>query len=114
MIEPKHANLSISRQCDLLDLPRSSYYSRPTALDEKTLQLGALIDEEFARHPFLGTRRMCQYMKSLGYTVNRKRMKKLYHQLHLQAVFPKKSINQANKNHPQFPYLLRGVRTHYS
>ena len=47
MIEPEHEQLSISRQCELIGLPRASYY-RPSAagveLKEKLL-LMRLIDE---------------------------------------------------------------------
>ena len=59
-IEPKDSDLSISRQCDLLRLPRSSYY-RPrvfTFESNENLELMRLIDEEFLRHPFYRSRKM--------------------------------------------------------
>ena len=59
-IDGNDKKLSISRQCELLQLPRSSYY-RPRDChieDEENLELMRLIDEEFLRHPFYGSRKM--------------------------------------------------------
>jgi len=67
-----------------------------------------LIDEEYTRHPFLGTRRMREYLNSMGYTVNRKRMQRLYHQMGIEAVYPKKNLSKPNKENTIYPYLLRG------
>jgi putative transposase len=59
-IDPKNPALSISRQCDLLGMPRSSYYRPRVFTFESTenLELMKLIDEEFLRHPFFGSRKM--------------------------------------------------------
>ena len=63
------------------------------------------------RHPFLGTRRMREYLISQGHAVNRKRVVKLYHELNLEAIFPKKNLSKANPEHKKYPYLLRNVHT---
>jgi putative transposase len=71
--------LSISRQCELLQLPRSSYY-RPRDCqieDEKNLELMRRIDEEFLKHPFYGSRKMKVYLGRRGFPVNRKRVQRL-------------------------------------
>ena len=67
------------------------------------------IDEEFTRHPFLGTRRMTEYLRSLGYSVNRKRLQLLYKKMGLEAVYPKPNLSRKNKEHEIYPYLLRGL-----
>ena len=74
-IDGNDKKLTISRQCELLQLPRSSYY-RPRDYhleDEENLVLMRLIDEEFLRHPFYGSRKMKDYLNCEGYPVNRKR-----------------------------------------
>ena len=55
-IDGNDKKLSISRQCELLQLPRSSYYRPRSSLakDSDKLVLLNLIDEEFLRHPFCG------------------------------------------------------------
>lgn len=109
MIEPKHPELTVSQQCELIDLPHSTYYHKAKPESEYNQKLMHLIDEEFARHPFLGTRRMREYLRGLGHQVNRKRVQNLYHKLNLAAIFPKKNLSQPNKEHKIYPYLLRDV-----
>lgn len=79
-------------------------------MDEKTLLLMQLIDEEYTRHPIYGARRMRSYLQNLGYAVNRKRIQRLYRLMGLEAVYPKPNLSRAVSEHKKFPYLLRGVQ----
>jgi len=75
MIEPKHPELSIRRQCELIGLNRSTYYWQ--AADETTLNLALMkqIDQEYTRTPFYGYRKMTVRLKTqYGYAVNHKRV----------------------------------------
>jgi len=109
LIEPAHPFLSIEQQCSLLNLSHSSYYYSPSAIDELTLTLLRLIDEEYTRHPFIGTRRMTNYLNRLGYEVNRKRIQGLYQKAGIEAVYPKPKTSQASPEKRIYPYLLRDV-----
>lgn len=109
MIERNHSKLTLSRQCELLNLAPSVYYYKKKPMSEYNRYLSTLIDEEFSRHPFLGARKMRQYLISLGHNVNRKRVQNLYHELNLEAIFPKKNLSKPNPEHKKFPYLLREV-----
>lgn len=110
MIEPRHAKLSIQRQCALLDLPRSSYY-RTAAVKETdfNLELMRLIDEEYTRHPFYGTRKIRDILRRQGYPVNRKRVQRLMRQMGLESVAPKPNTSKPAPEHTIYPYLLRGL-----
>jgi putative transposase len=79
--------LSVRKQCELLSLNRSSYYY--SAVEEKIedLLLKRLIDEEYTRHPFLGSRRMTIYLRSLQHEVNRKRVQRLMQEMGLEAIY---------------------------
>jgi putative transposase len=105
--------LSIRRQCELLGINRSSLYYKPVGMDAETLLLMRLIDEEYTKHPFYGMRRMCVYLQNLGHAVNRKRIRRLYELLGLEAIYPKPNLSEAIKAHAKFPYLLRGVVIDY-
>jgi len=102
--------LSIRRQCGLLKLHRSSYYRSPGGESEENLKLMRLIDEEYLRHPFFGTRKMRDYLVQLGHGVNRKRVRRLMQLMGLESIAPrKKRTTVPDKGHKIYPYLLRDL-----
>lgn len=110
-IDPGHESLSTMRQCELIELPRSSYY-RPSFLSresEKNLALMRLIDEEYTKHPFYGTRKMRDYLRRQGYKVNRKRVQRLMRKMGLQSIAPKPNTSMSHPDHKKYPYLLRNL-----
>ncbi len=113
MIDPGHLEISIARQCELLGLARSSWYYQATPETEENLALMRLIDEEYTRHPFYGSRRMVVIIEAQGYKVNRKRMQRLMDVLGLEAIYPKPCLTQDDKQHQKYPYLLKGVNIEY-
>lgn len=95
MIEPAHPKLSIARQCELIHLSRASYYRViGTSLVNETsenLELMRLIDEEYTKHPFYGSRQLCNYLRRKGHLINRKRIQRLMRLLSIRSVAPKPS-----------------------
>jgi putative transposase len=78
-------------------------------VDESELILLKLLDEEYTRHPFYGSRRMKLFLKDCGYTVNRKRVQRLMQQLGLVGMAPGPNTSKPHPQHKIYPYLLRGV-----
>jgi putative transposase len=107
LVEPEHERLSIARQCELLGMSRSAYYYEPWEWNETALEMLREIDEEYTRHPFLGKRRMCDYLQSLDYAIGVKRSRTLMAWLGLEAIYPKKSLSEPNREHKKYPYLLK-------
>lgn len=103
--------LSIIRQCELSSICRSSVYARgqEKAAKEEELVLCRLIDEEYTRHPFYGSRRMVVYLKTQGYRVNRKRVRRLMRQMGIMGISPGPNTSKKHPDHPVYPYLLRGI-----
>jgi putative transposase len=109
MIEPKHKKISISRQCDLIGLPRASYYYAPKGDDGYNQQMMNLIDEQFTKTPFYGVPRMTAWLRRQGHGVNPKRIRRLMRRMGLEAIYPKKKLSKAHPAHKKYPYLLRDV-----
>jgi len=107
MVEPDHPKLSIHRQCELLSLPRSSYYRCPALEKEKNLELMRLIDETYTKYPFFGSRQIRNYLRRKGYKVNRKRIQRLMRRMGLASVAPAKKTSVPNRENMVYPYLLR-------
>ena len=109
LVDGAHPKLSIKRQCELLEVSRSGYYYQPQPISSEEQTLLRLLDEQYLKTPFYGTRRMTAHLKTLGFDVNRKRVRRLMHQLGLQTLYPKPNLSKAAKQHPTYPYLLRNL-----
>ena len=110
MIEPKHPELSIRRQCELVGLNRSTYYWQPAGETALNLALMEQIDKEYTRAPFYGYRKMTvRLVQKHGYEINHKRMARLMQKMGLQAIYAGPKTTIADKQHKKYPYLLRGL-----
>lgn len=108
LIDINNNKISISRQAELLGISRSSIYYRPR-IDIYNLFLMKLIDEQYTKAPFYGSRKMTKYLRKMGHKVNRKRIRRLMQEMGLEAIYPKRNLSKANLEHRVYPYLLRGL-----
>ena len=109
MIDPADRKLSISRQCRLLKLNRSTFYYKKRPIKSMDLKLMKLIDEQYLKIPSWGSRSMRNHLRRLGYKVNRKRVQRLMRIMGLEAIYPKPKTSRPHPGHKVYPYLLRGV-----
>ena len=109
LIDKEHPKLSIARQCELLGLSRSGYYYRPQEIRECDLAIMRLIDEEYTRHPFYGSRRMRDWLKNQGYPICRDHVRRLMRLMGIQAIYPKQRLSIPDKEHRIYPYLLKDL-----
>ena len=114
MIDPGHETISVCRQCELLGLPRSTFYYRPATETEENLLLMRLLDEQYLTRPFYGSRKMVEALAAQGHEVNRKRVQRLMRLMGIAALAPRRSTSRPAKGHRVFPYLLRGVSITHS
>jgi putative transposase len=104
-----NTTISVRRQCELLDLNRSSLYYEATPINPQDLKLMNVIDEEFTKRPCLGSRQMKWRLWDRGFKVGRKRVRRLMRDMGLEGVVPTKNTSKRNPQHKVYPYLLRGV-----
>ena len=109
MIEREHQSLSVSRQCRLLGVSRSTLYYRPLGESAATLELMRRIDELYLKYPFYGSRQMVRHLAREGVAVGRHRVRRLMRLLGLEAIYRKPRTSVANPEHRVYPYLLRGL-----
>ena len=101
--------LPIVRQAQLLDVSRSSVYYRPRPTSEVDLALMRRIDELHLEHPFAGSRMLRDLLRREGFEVGRKRVTTLMRKMGVEALYQKPRTSGRNREHPVFPYLLRGM-----
>jgi len=111
MLDSKHPGLSLTRQCNLLDINRSSVYYKPRPIRAEDLEIMKLIDEQYMKRPVCGSRSMRDHLEKQGYKykVNRKRVQRLMRLMGLEAIYPKPKTSKPHPGHRIYPYLLKGL-----
>lgn len=110
-VDKADGNLSVVRQCELLEIHRSGLYYKPAGESVLNLELMRLIDEHFMLRPWEGVPRVTKWLRlDKGYQVNHKRIHRLFKLMGLQTMGPKPNTSKPGKNHKVYPYLLRGLK----
>lgn len=99
----------MSRQCRLLGLSKAAYYYRARERNGLNEALMTLLDEQYTKTPFYGVPKMTEWLRTRGYMINRKRVRRLMKILGLEAVYPKPWLSKPAKDHKKYPYLLMDV-----
>ena len=99
--------MPLYKQFKILDISKSGYYYEPVGLDRYNLYLMNLIDKQYTKTPFYGVNRMTEHLKRKGELVNVKRIRKLYHIMDIEAIYPKKTSIPAESY--KYPYLLKNL-----
>jgi len=110
MVDRKDRLLSVTRQCRILSLPRSSLYYQRKGESAYNLELMTLIDKQFLDTPFYGVRQMTWHLKGEGHKVNKKRIRRLMRLMGLMPIYQKPNTSKPNKAHKTYPYLLGGLK----
>lgn len=108
MIDRKH-KLPVVRQCQLLNLARSTAYYREQEEGEGNLALMRRIDELHLEHPYAGSRMLRDLLRLEGQVVGRKRIRRLMKLMEIQAIYQKPKTTKRHPAHPVYPYLLRNM-----
>jgi len=109
MIARADPNLSITRQCRLLSLSRSSFYYAAKGESEANLALMRRIDELFLKYPFFGSRQMVRRLRRDGLGVGRHRVRRLMRLMGLEAIYQTPRTSDPHPAHRIYPYLLKGM-----
>ena len=109
MIEAPHVDLSLTRQCQLLNISRSGLYYTAAGESALNLSLMRIIDEQYLKTPWYGSRQMTRYLRRRDYCVSRKRIRRLMRKMGLVALAPGPHTSRRNRAHEVFPYLLRDL-----
>lgn len=110
-VEPRSdCGLSISQQCRLLGLARSSFYYQPVPETELNLELMRKIDELYLQYPFYGRPNYTRELQNKGYKVNHKRVGRLMKKMGIKAMVPGPHTSKAKREYKTYPYLLKDLK----
>jgi len=106
LVDHDHPDLSVSRQCTLLGLPRSTLYYQPTPVRESTLRIMARIDALYLEDPCSGSRRIVAYLANDGIPISRDRVRNLMRRMGLRAIYQKPHTTISGTPSERFPCLV--------
>lgn len=109
MIEKGHSELSIVKQCDLLQVSRSGFYYEPVQESEENLAIMRWLDEQYLNTPFFGLERLLVLLVVLGYKINRKRLRRLMKLQGWQTLYPSPRTTRSDPAAYKYPYLLKSL-----
>jgi putative transposase len=93
----------------MLGVSRSSLYYQPAVVPPADLELMRMLDEQYLKTPFFGSRRMTEEFRSRGLIVSRKRVRRLMKVMGLEAIYQKPRTSIPSDSHKKYPYLLGGL-----
>ena len=108
LIERGHPSLSITRQSELIGIARSTIYYKPV-INEHDKEIMDLIDRQYIKTPFYGSRRMAAILRRKGHLANRKKIQRLMRVMGLEAIYPKRNLSKPHPDHKVYPYLLNNL-----
>ena len=103
-------NISIRSQCELITVNRSTVYYEPIGESEENMAIMRLMDEHYLDHPTHGVLQMQDFLFSLSFLVNHKRVRRLLRKMGLMAIFPKRNLSKLGHAKYIRPYLLKGLK----
>ncbi len=107
MVVNDHPQISLRRQCELLNISRSKVFYQGAQESEENLRYMRLIDQIYMDRPVYGYRRMTAVLERMGHKVNEKRIHRLMKLMGLEAIYPKPRTSIPMAGHRKYPYLLR-------
>ena len=106
----KRVEISLSRQCKILRISRSSLYYTPVGFNAETLELIRQIDKVFTQYPFFGSRQISAYLPRKGYHAGRYRVRRLMKVMGLEAIHKRPNTSKKHPENRIYPYLLRNMQ----
>ena len=106
MIENDHPDLSVRSQSKLLDVNRNRLKPRKTKVTEQDELIMKDLDKIYTKWPFYGQRKLSHELQKHGWKIGRKRTRRLMQTMGIEALVPKPSLSQPNKDHKIYPYLV--------
>jgi putative transposase len=109
MVEKKHPDLSVVKQCELLQISRSGFYYEPAKESDENLSIMRVLDEQYLETPFFGVERLLVLLVAMGYKINKKRLRRLMKLVGWQTLYPQRKTTRIDPAAYKYPYLLRDL-----
>ena len=110
LVSSDSKGMSIRKQCEVLEVPRSSLYYKPKGEKEENLEMMQIMDKHLIDHPTEGVMSMVYLLKGLGHTVGPKRIRRLFRLMGRETLYRRKNLTKLGLREYIRPYLLRNLK----
>jgi len=110
-LDKQEKDLTLTEQCNLLGIGRSSVYYQPLPTSALHIDLMNRIDKIHTDFPYYGSRKIAVTLtQETGIQIGRKRTRTLMEEMGITAIYPKPNLSHSNNPHNKFPYRLKGIQ----
>lgn len=110
LVEKNHPKLSMTKQCELLCVSRSTASYQRASESEEDLKIKRLLDEIYLIDPSVGTRRLVTILeRDHDIKINRKKVQRLRREMGVKTIYCRPNTSKPNEAHFKYPYLLRNL-----
>jgi putative transposase len=101
--------LSVRKQSNLLSINRSNLYYKPREENAENIKIMHQMDKHNLEHPTHGVLRMQDYLFSVGFVINVKKVRRLLRKMNIMAIYPKRNLSKVGDLKYKHPYLLKNL-----
>lgn len=114
LVTPRVTKLSIRKQCELLTINRSRVYYKPVPEKPENLKMMSIMDKHLTNHPTEGVTSMVLLLRSMGYPIGPKRIRRLFRIMGRETMYRRKNLTKSGLKAFIKPYLLKGIEITHS
>ena len=103
------ANVTVTRQAELLALSRSSVYYMPRALSDRDLLLMRRLDELHLQWPFYGSRKLTRELRKERHEVGPRHVVTPMRRMGIEAIYRRPRTSIPAREAAILPYLLSNL-----
>ncbi len=110
LIQPRTSKISIRKQCELLSVNRSQIYYKPVPEKLENIKMMHILDQHLTLHPTEGVQSMVLLLRSMGYPIGPKRVRRLFRIMCRETIYRRKNLTKSGLKAFIKPYLLSGLK----
>lgn len=110
LVDRSSKNLSIRRQCSLLELSRGSLYYKPLGESSENREMMRLMDRHILEEPTAGVLTMQSMLEEHGYKAGYERVRRLMRKAAIMPIYPRRQLTVLGEKRYVHPYLLKDLK----
>jgi len=111
ILKQNNKSLSIRKQCELLDLSRSSLYYKAVGEKPENLKMMRIMDKHILEEPTAGFLIMQSMLEDKeGIKASYERVRRLMRKANIRPIYPKRHLTVLGEKKYIHPYLLKNLK----